>query len=96
MVAAGIHDFLHERLYGVPIGVVGEAEFLLIAVQHALLHLGGIKITAAEAAAMATLAALIAAGAALASAVVLREQAGGADGERGRHGAQGDDAIQFH
>ena len=90
---AGVHDFLDERFYGVPLRVVGEAKLFLSPVQHALLYLGGVKIAAAGAATLAALAGIVGVAGGI---VILRKQTGGADGERGRHGAQGDDAIEFH
>ena len=79
---------LHERLYGFPFGVVSETKLFLITLQHALLHLSGVPITTAGAAALTTLATIAAA-----IIVFLREQAGSGERERGRHGAKSEDTI---
>lgn len=53
---SSVHYLLYERLDSVPIGIVRKAKLFSGAVQHALLHRGRIKITAAESSATATAA----------------------------------------
>jgi len=45
-IAGGVQYLLHEGFHGVPIRVVGKAEFRLEGIHQALLHLGRIKVAA--------------------------------------------------
>jgi hypothetical protein len=65
-----IHDFLHERLKGIPFGVIGDFQLGFDAVHHHLLPLSGIHI-----APLPTTAAL--ASTLTAVAIILRQHAAG-------------------
>src|ERR1035441_547557 len=103
-VTARVHDFLHERLHGAPVRVVGEIELVADIVHHALLHGRRVKISTATATAAAalTIAPLAAALAAVVvitiaiTVVLLRENVADAQSQSGSNRAQGYDTIQFH
>ena len=96
----GIQNALNQGLDRRPIRVIREAETILYAFHDTLLHLGRVEIStaAAEATTAATtaVAAATLATAATATTVILREQAGRAESQRGRHRAHRKNAIQFH
>ena len=48
-IASGVHHLLHHRFDSAPVGIIGKAKAIFVIIQHALLHLGGIKVPAATA-----------------------------------------------
>jgi hypothetical protein len=86
-----VHDFLHERLNGVPFHVVGKAKALAVAFHSLLLHLRGIEVAAIDTA--ANRPALAAPVLAAVLGIILREHIAGAQGQRRGNSAYCQDSI---